>query len=454
MHSMARIPKREYLTLLVGDLITFGISLWVTLVLRSVEVPTYERYVTHLVPFSLLFVAWVFIFFLAGLYAKYTRLMRSKLPSLILYTQTLNIVIAAAFFFLVPLFGIAPKTILAIYLVVSSLLIFAWRVLLFPLVRPKDRAKAVLVGTGDELHDIKREINGDPRYPFVIDRVLDTGSLQVHEATRQLSWIYEEDDTSVVIADPRNPVLNAALPLMYDAAFRKYDFTFIDIAELYENLFERVPLSLVHYAWVLGHVTSSSGYAFAKRIVDIIVALPIGVIALITYPWVALAIKLEDGGPVFITQERVGQAQQPIHIYKFRSMSGNDGGNYGAKGKTTLTVTRVGKILRTLRIDELPQIWNVLRGDLSLVGPRPELPSLASQYSARIPFYNARHLIKPGLTGWAQIKHDRHPHGGADVAETKNKLSYDLYYLRHRSFLIDVYIMFQTARIVLFEKGS
>jgi FlaA1/EpsC-like NDP-sugar epimerase len=161
---MARIPKREYLTLLVGDLLTFGISLWVTLALRSAEVPTYERYVTHLVPFSVLFIAWVFIFFLAGLYAKYTRLMRSKLPALILYTQTLNIVIAAAFFFLVPLFGIAPKTILAIYLVVSSLLIFVWRVLLFPLVRPKDRAKAVLLGTGDEIHDIKREINGGDPY--------------------------------------------------------------------------------------------------------------------------------------------------------------------------------------------------------------------------------------------------------------------------------------------------
>ena len=114
----------------------------------------------------------------------------------------------------------------------------------------------------------------------------------------------------------------------------------------------------------------------------------------------------------------------------------------------------MGKWLRLSRIDELPQLWNVLKGDLSFVGPRPELPSLVAHYSARIPFYDARHLVKPGLTGWAQLNHHAHPHHGADVEETKNKLSYDVYYLKNRSLLLDVYIMFQTARVVLFERGS
>ena len=117
-------------------------------------------------------------------------------------------------------------------------------------------------------------------------------------------------------------------------------------------------------------------------------------------------------------------------------------------------MTRVGKWLRVLRIDELPQLLNVLRGDLSLVGPRPELPPLAAQYSARIPYYNARHLIAPGLMGWAQLRHDRHPHHGADVAETKEKLSYDLYYLKKRSLLLDLFIILQTVRLILTAKGT
>ena len=156
---MALTPKREYLTLLIGDALTFAIALWITLALRTTSVPSYEFYVLHLLPFSVLFVAWLFVFFLAGLYAKYTRVMRSRLPQLIFYTQTLNIIIAATFFFLIPYFGIAPKTILVIYLLISSMLIFMWRVLLFPMVRPKERAKAILIGEGDEIEELKAEIN-------------------------------------------------------------------------------------------------------------------------------------------------------------------------------------------------------------------------------------------------------------------------------------------------------
>jgi lipopolysaccharide/colanic/teichoic acid biosynthesis glycosyltransferase len=135
-------------------------------------------------------------------------------------------------------------------------------------------------------------------------------------------------------------------------------------------------------------------------------------------------------------------------------MSGNDNGVYDVTGKTTLKVTRVGKWLRLLRIDELPQLWNVVSGELSLVGPRPELPALAAQYSARIPYYNARYLVNPGLTGWAQIRHDRDPHHGADITETKTKLSYDLYYLKRRSLLLDLFIMMQTVRIVFTARGT
>ena len=135
-------------------------------------------------------------------------------------------------------------------------------------------------------------------------------------------------------------------------------------------------------------------------------------------------------------------------------MTGNDAGDYGASGKSTLSVTRVGKWLRVFRIDELPQLWNIFIGDLSFVGPRPETPTLAAQYNARIPYYNARYLIAPGLMGWAQLRHDRHPHHGLAVEETKEKLSYDLYYLKHRSLLIDIYIMLQTIRVVLTAKGS
>jgi len=132
-------------------------------------------------------------------------------------------------------------------------------------------------------------------------------------------------------------------------------------------------------------------------------------------------------------------------------MTVNDNGNYNGSMKNE--ITRVGAFLRKSRIDELPQLWGVLRGDISLIGPRPELPSLVKQYEKEIPYYNVRHLIKPGLSGWAQIYHDAHPHHNLDTLETARKLSYDLYYIKNRSFLLDIKIALRTLKILVSIAG-
>ena len=157
-----------------------------------------------------------------------------------------------------------------------------------------------------------------------------------------------------LVVDFSDKAFVAARPIIYGAAFHKRRFAIIDIIDLYQEVFDRVPLSLVKYEWVLASVSASRIYEGLKRSIDIIGALCIGTASLIAYPFVALAIKLDDGGPVFITQHRVGRYEEPIRVVKFRSMSGNDEGEYGRSGKTKLTVTRVGAWLRVLRIDEFP----------------------------------------------------------------------------------------------------
>ena len=450
---MALVPRREYLLLLLGDILILAASLWVTLALRYLEVPSMELLTTHIVPFLILFAVWIGVFFIAGLYGKHTRLFKSRLLATVLYTQTINVILAALFFFLIEFFGITPKTILAIYLVVSSAGIFAWRTILFSYTKPRAKLKGVLIASGPDAQALADEIQSG-HYPFEFECVIDTKQVPPHEIIQQACRVAEEDSLAFLVVDFTDAAFNAALPIIYDAAFQKSRFALVDITELYEEVFDRVPLSFVAYEWVLGNLATSRVYDSLKRVVDVLLGLIAGVISLVFYPFVILAIKMDDGGDIFITQERVGLHQRPIHIKKFRSMSGNDQGEYGGGGKTKLTVTRVGKWLRILRIDELPQIWNILRGDLSFVGPRPELPTLAAHYNARIPYYNARYLATPGLTGWAQIKHDRHPHHGTDVAETKEKLSYDLFYFRHRSFMLDVFVILQTIRIVLTARGS
>lgn len=451
---MTLVPKWEYTTLLLGDLIVLTVSLWATLALRYFAIPTKALFIHHIFPFSILFIAWIGVFFLAGLYGKHTRLFRSRLPTTILYTQIINIILAALFFFLIPIFGIAPKTILVLYLIVSFALIFFWRVGIFPHLRSSRKLKGVLIASGPDILALAKEIEGDSRYPFEFAHIIDTARAKPHEIIQQACRMAAEDGVTFLVVDFSDKALSAAMPIVYDAAFTKRQFALIDAVDLYQEIFDRVPLSLLQYEWVLASTSSSRFYDFLKRVVDILGAVIIGAISLFVYPFVALAIKLDDSGALFITQNRIGRYQRHIKVIKFRSMSGNDEGNYGAGGKTTLKVTRVGKWIRLLRIDELPQLWNVLMGELSLVGPRPELPALAEQYSSRIPYYNARHLINPGLTGWAQIRHDRDPHHGADIAETKMKLSYDLYYLKHRSLLLDLFVILQTIRIVLTARGT
>ena len=451
---MTLVPKREYILLLLGDVAMFTLALWATLALRYLEVPSRELFSRHLEPFALLFVIWIAIFFLAGLYGRHTRLFRSRLPSVILSTLIINVIIAALFFFLLPSFGLAPKTILALYLVVSFAFIYIWRVLFFLQLRAPKKFKGVLIASGPDAEALAQEVKNDSRYPFVFEQVIDTSRAHSHEVIQQACRIAGEDDTAFLVADFSDKAFLAARPIVYDAAFHKRRFAILDVNELYQEVFDRVPLSFVQYEWILSSVNTPRLYSVLKRVIDIVGSLIIGLVTLPLYPFIVLAIKLDDGGSILIAQERIGRYEQPFKVWKFRSMTGNDQGEYGVGGKTKLSVTRVGKWLRASRLDELPQLWSVIIGDLSLVGPRPELPALAREYSARIPYYNARHLAAPGLTGWAQIKHDRDPHHGADIAETKQKLSYDLYYLKHRSLFLDLFIILQTIRIVVSARGS
>lgn len=451
---MTLVPKREYMILLLGDIAVFAASLWITLALRYFALPSKELYIVHLVPFSFLFLAWIAVFFLAGLYSRHSRLFRSRLSSTIFYTQIINMAVAALFFFLIPAFGLAPKTILVLYLISSFALILFWRTGIFPHIPRTRKLNGVLIASGPDADALLNEIKNDPQSSFVFDYAINTKTVPTHEIIEEACRIAEDDDVMFLVVDLSDKAISSALPIIYGAAFQKRRFALIDIADLYEEIFDRVPLSFVTYEWVLVAASSSHVYDVLKRATDVIGSIIIGILSIPIYPFVYLAIKMDDGGDIFITQKRVGKFQSPIEIIKFRSMSGNDEGIYDSGGKTKLQVTRVGKWLRLLRIDEFPQLWNVLKGELSLVGPRPELPAIAKEYSAKIPYYNARCLIPPGLMGWAQLRHDKHPHHGADVAETKAKLSYDMYYLKKRSFLLDLYIILQTVRIMLLARGT
>ena len=190
-------------------------------------------------------------------------------------------------------------------------------------------------------------------------------------------------------------------------------------------------------------------YATMKRVFDIIVSLVGLCVSLPFYPLLALAIKLEDGGPVFYYQDRVGKNGEVFRLYKFRTMkvsSANDEATWTARNDPR--VTRVGRILRLARLDEFPQFYNILMGKMSVVGPRPERPAIVMELCNKIPYWSERELVKPGLTGWAQISF----HYGNTVEDAKRKLQFDFYYLKHMNLELDLTILFRT--IGTFLRGA
>jgi len=261
---MIAVPKREYAVLFLGDIGVFVLSLWLTLAVRFFAIPSSELYLRHLVPFSFLFILWTFVFFLAGLYGKHTRLFRSTLPTVIVYAQLANIVLAAIFFFLIPAFGLAPKTILVLYLIVSSVLIYVWRVGLFtrlPLLLRGRPLRGILVATGPDAQLLHEEISKDARYPFTFESIIDTASAPQHEIIQKTLRLAAEDDITFLVIDFSDKAFEQARPIIYNAAFQKKRFAVVDIVELYQEVFDRVPLSLVRYDWILASVDSSRTYS-------------------------------------------------------------------------------------------------------------------------------------------------------------------------------------------------
>ncbi|MES3004917.1 MAG: sugar transferase [Patescibacteria group bacterium] len=444
------LTRKEPVLLFLGDVFFFAFSLWLTLSIRFTEFPEKELYLDHLIPFSLLFILWFIVYFIAGLYEKHTLILKSKLPSIVFNAQVANSIVAVVFFYAFPFFGITPKTILFLYLLISFAGVLFWRLYGLSVITKKEKQPALIIGAGGEMKELLSEVNGNNRYDLQFVSSVDVNNIDSIDIQEDIIRQVYSNDIKIIAVDFANEKISTLLPHLYNLVFSKVRF--IDSHKIYEDIFDRIPLSLVTYSWFLENISISPNftYDFLKRIMDITLSAILGIASLLFYPFVYIAIKLDDKGSIFISQERVGKDGKLIKLYKFRSMSKNIVDlNAGSENR----VTRVGNILRKTRIDEFPQLWNVIKGDISLIGPRPELPSGVSIYDKEIPYYNIRHLIKPGLSGWAQIHQEIHPHHGAEVSLTKEKLTYDIYYIKNRSFWLDIKIALKTIKSLLSRQG-
>jgi exopolysaccharide biosynthesis polyprenyl glycosylphosphotransferase len=273
----------------------------------------------------------------------------------------------------------------------------------------------------------------------------------VSRASLEITTLQLGIDTIVLRENSAEPELAESLTRLRFQGIR-----ILTMPDLCSQLLEELPLDTLSDTWF----SFATGFNLLherifrkiKRLSDIVIACAGLLITLPLSLLAAIAIKLESRGPVLFRQGRVGWKEMPFTLLKFRSMredAESDGIPRWARAEDP-RVTRVGRILRTLHIDEIPQMINVLVGEMSFVGPRPERPAFVEQLKERIPFYSLRHHLPPGITGWAQVNY---PYG-ASVEDAKRKLQFDLYYVRHASPTLDLRILLRTARVVLFRRGS
>ncbi len=419
--------RQAGLLLLLGDLVFFSLSLWLTLILRYGRLPTLDFFSAHLVAFAPLFFLWTVVFFIYDLYRLRTLVFAASVPRLVLGAQLVNSVLAVLAFYFIPYFnraGVTPKTTLFIYLIVSSGLILIWRQFLARRVYRRRRLSVAFQGEGMPIGELAAAL----------------------EQTGNFVRAAPGERPGLVVINRYAALPESRLRELYQWLF--HGVQFVSAQELYEEVFGRVPLELVNERWFLEQISNRPSFLYdaLKRVMDVVIALLLVLASLPVYPLIILAIKLEDGGPIFFYDERVGRHGRAIRLAKFRTMTLE-------AELSARRVTGVGRILRRMRLDELPQLWSVVRGEQSLIGPRPERREYVEQYRQSIPFYEARHLIAPGLSGWAQMYHDNHPHFALAADATAEKLSYDLYYIKHRSLWLDLAIALKTIKVLAGSRG-
>lgn len=356
-----------------------------------------------------------------------------------------------------------PRIGVGAFLLFASVLSLGWRMLFIRMYKSTGQRRRVLVVGAGKAGQTLAELycNMDTRSFHIIGFVDDDPQkagkaffgIPVLGTTSYMLNLIDAYRVSDVVVAISGEIKGAAFQTILDAQERGVDVTRMPL--LYEEMTSRVPILHLESDWIIRsfvdglHVTGF--YELSKRVLDIIGGLIGLIICVVLFPFLALAIWMDTGSPVLYSQDRLGKGGTRFKIYKFRSMrqdSEMDGGS-----STTLEndprVTRVGNFIRRTRLDELPQFLSVLHGEMSLVGPRAERPGLVNEYQKQIPFYRARLLVKPGLTGWAQINYGY----VASVTETIVKLEYDLYYIRHRTLAMDVAIILRTIGTVLRRTG-
>ncbi len=419
------------LLILAIDFLVFYFSLAIVLLLRMNNT-FFESFREHALPFFFLFLIYEAVIFFMGIWDRNFLPSRKNLFNLLAVAQIISLFFMSIFFYSFPVFYIAPKTNLIIFSIFLFIFIFLWKSFFYPRLFGKNSKRALLL---DENFSLTEKLEDSLWNIKVVEKA--DGGFSAEKIKKYIS----ENKVDVIII---NLETFGDLEKIYSVFLDGVEI--LDSNFLEEELEEKISLKKIDKKWIIKNINNGPQNEFLIRLIDLFLAVPVLIIFLLVYPFVALVIKMDDGGRAMVSLERVGRFNKIFYLKKFRSMPEKI-----KEGERR--ITKVGKFLRKSSLDELPQVLSIIKGEMSFIGPRPENLSYVKKYENLIPYYNMRHLVSPGISGWAQIRQKEAPHHALDVDLTAEKLEYDLYYLKNRTLFMYLKIVFRTVLVIFNRKN-
>ena len=472
MKNLTFIKK---LALFTGDLAFLYISLYLTLIVRYAKMPGSSTWQDHLMPFSIIFIFWLIIFYISNLYNLRYAVTNNTFFQLATRAFILSGLLSFTFFYLNPQVNIAPKRNLIIFILIYALIFLVWRQIINWFLKsslPKN--KIAIVGYNKLALEIAEELNQKPQLGYIVSFIAiddsankndnlqfsqnqlplevstdENNKIKLVEGYDNLIKLIKEEKIQTIIlsTDPHQSV--ELRNLLFKALHLKVSF--VSLPNFYEDITGRIPLDAINQMWFLENLSEGNKKYFDifKRVYDIFISMSILITSIPFWIIFASIIKLESKGPVFYLNTRTGRNNKDFKLIKFRTMrEENNARNMTLENDPR--ITKFGSLMRKTRIDEIPQVINILKGEMSFVGPRPERPTLIKKLELKVPFYNERMLVKPGATGWDQISGEYH---SPSYEDTMKKLQYDLYYIKNRSIYLDLSIILKTIATILSQGG-
>ncbi|MBI2052603.1 MAG: sugar transferase [Candidatus Sungbacteria bacterium] len=462
--------QAKKIVILMGDVLFLYLALAATVYLRygyvsglaSSNYTTGQFFSIHIWAFTPLMFVWLIVFYIHNLYEITSAKNTLEFYGGLARSLIINFLVAVMFFYFAGSSEVAPKTNLFIYFAIFSSFFILWRGQINRILKKNLLVKTAVISWDERGAILAIKLNQNPQIGYQVDFLIGPRPAFANQAQNQyLPQILNPPRQVDVSSLVNNEGIRAFIiddKFLDQSSLTSSLYNFVDnvevanLSKFNERVWRKVDLANVDHLWFLNNFASGrrTFYESVKRVLDFGVSLIFFIPSLVLGVLIAVLTKLEDGGPVFYKQIRIGRKGRHFTLVKFRTMRIDAEAN-GAQWttKNDSRITKVGRLLRKTRLDELPQLLNILKGEMSFVGPRAERPEFHDLLTKEIPFYDRRYLVKPGLTGWAQINYTY----GSSVEDTREKLAYDFYYLKNRSFIFDVGIILKTVNIVLSGLG-